>query len=830
MSAAQPPPFELSVGSLLPGELRVLSIQAWERINDLYRVDVRCSSSTLGDDELEAAAFERRAVATLVVPGGVSRSFHGLVARIVCEGGNAWGLSWQLRIVPAFWLAKRRKTSRIFQEQSVVDIARDILAERGVTVRWRITQEYAPREYCVQYQETDYAFIKRILAEEGLFFYFDHPTSQGDENATNLGAGEMLVISDTAQYYPPLEGGDALTLRNAAAESALVASGDDVFRFTRTRRARARAVVQRGHEFLRPNAGASDSAVVESSLELPSGKDGSSGPTALSREQQALLESAAVQRQTLYVHEGDDTEARCLPEHARLHLEQERARVAEASGVSWCRRLMPGRRFRLSDAGGGFADGEYAIASVEHRATAPELLPEGAPIYSNQFECVPASVRMRPPRPRRRLHQVFETARVVGPEGQDIHTDTHGRVKVLFHWDLAGPRADKSSCWLRVSQAWAGSGWGTQFIPRVGMEVLVGFIGGDIDRPVVTGCLYNGGALTPYRLPLNATQSGIRTQSTPEGEGYNELLFDDQKGGELVSIRSQRNLVESALADHRLEVGGSMRAVAAANRTVEVGGNDELTVEGSQVVTVRGSSSVSLGGGGTSTIAGDRQTTIAGDDVSRIAGGSTVMAAKFSHLLVGHGEPEGHGLVYVNGNYRVAAAQALELSATKVLRISCGDSSIELGPDGIKLTAKKITVGAAEGLSAKGGTTELALGETVEIKGDEVRIFGKDSAVILNEDARMDGRLVKLNCDKKRPETAADGESEALGTITFKVEPKFRSDDGIPLTLVIATPSGETVEKEVGPGGTAQLEGKPGDKYFVVDIKKAGRSLTKKAT
>jgi type VI secretion system secreted protein VgrG len=682
----------------------------------------------------------------------------------------------------------------------------------------------------VQYQETDYAFVKRILAEEGLFFYFDHPTGQGDENATNLGTGEMLVVSDTAQYYPSLEGGHTLTLRNADPDSALGVHGDDVFRFTRTRRVRARAIVQRGYEFLRPNADASDRAVADSSLDPPAGKDGQSGASVPSREQQELLQSAPVQRQTVYVHEGHDTEARSLPEHARLHLEQERARVAEGSGVSWCRRLMPGRRFTLSDATGGAAGGEYAITSVEHRATAPELLPQGAPIYSNQFQCVPATVRMRPPQPRRRLHQAFETARVVGPEGQEIHTDTHGRVKVLFHWDLAGPRADKSSCWLRVSQAWAGPGWGTQFIPRVGMEVLVGFLGGDVDRPVVTGCLYNGAALTPYRLPLNATQSGIRTQSSPEGEGYNELLFDDQKGGELVSIRSQRNLVESALADHRLEVGGSMRAVAAADRIVEVGGKDELTVEGAQVVTVRGASSVSLGGGGTSTIAGDRQTTIAGDDATRVAGGSTVMAAKFAHLLIGHGEPEGHGLVYVNGNYRVAAAQALELSSTKVVRIACGDSAIEIGPEGIRLTAKKITVGAAEGLSAKGGATELSLGEVVEIKGDEIRLFGKDSAVILNEDARMDGRLVKLNCDKKRPEASADSDSEALGTITFKVEPKFQSDDGVPLTLVIATPSGETVEKEVGPDGTAQLEGKKGDKYFVVDIKKNGRSLTKKAT
>ena len=177
-------------------------------------------------------------------------------------------------------------------------------------------------------------------------------------------------------------------------------------------------------------------------------------------------------------------------------------------------------------------DGHYVVARVEHTGRAPEAAPGRQPVYENRFVCVPAEVALRPKRPKRLLQQVVETAVVVGPAHEEVYTDEHGRVKVQFPWDLAGKNDARSSCWVRVAQAWAGAGWGFQFVPRIGMEVVVTFVGGDVDRPLITGCVPNAINVPPFMLPAQRTRSGIRTRTTPKGEGGNELSFEDRKGAE----------------------------------------------------------------------------------------------------------------------------------------------------------------------------------------------------------------------------------------------------------------------------------------------------------
>jgi len=381
---------------------------------------------------------------------------------------------------------------------------------------------------------------------------------------------------------------------------------------------------------------------------------------------------------------------------------------------------------------------------------------------------------------------------------------------------------------MRVAQAWSGTGWGFQFIPRIGMEVLVSFLGGDPDRPMVVGCVPNATHPVPYPLTENQHKSGIKTESTPGGGGFNELLFNDAKGGELVSIRAERNLSETVLNDHLQSVGRDQTTVVAGKRTAEVKGEDALRVEGSQSWTVRGASSVSVGGGATEAYAGARSTAVAGDETTRIGGGQTVMAAAYSHLLIGHGAPEGHGLVYVNGNYRIGAAGVTQISAAKGLILTCGDSSIELLPGEIKLKSPKVTMLAAEELLAKGKEHEIVITDHVEIRGQDIRLFAKEGQLILDEDAKLNGKLVKLNCDKPKPEKKEATETGEKGEITFQLKPSFEISGDEPLIAIIAGPDGKMIEKEADANREVKIEGVPGDHYVLVDIRHGSRSLSKK--
>ncbi len=243
-------------------------------------------------------------------------------------------------------------------------------------------------------------------------------------------------------------------------------------------------------------------------------------------------------------------------------LRQKRRRASIGEGEGGCSDASPGHRFALADHPAPQLDAPYVLTRVEHRG---ELHPkEGAwRVYWNTFECVPAEMTYVPPRPKRKSVQVTLTAMVVGPSSEEIYVDEKGQIKVQFHWDRDGKYDENSSCWIRVMQPWGGAGWGVQFIPRVGMEVVVGFEGGDPDKPMVLGSLYNGTHPSPFQLPGDKTRSGWRTQSSLGGNGYNELSFEDRAGDEEVHLHAQRNLREVVRNDHSTGVGH--------DRTLQVG-------------------------------------------------------------------------------------------------------------------------------------------------------------------------------------------------------------------------------------------------------------------
>ena len=316
----------------------------------------------------------------------------------------------------------------------------------------------------------------------------------------------------------------------------------------------------------------------------------SSGPGA-NYDTAALLDPAKLE---IYEHHLDHDVSSVQQRMATLRLEGYRAAAFVGHASSTCRRLAPGYRFTLDDHPDPRFNREYAVTEVHHTGHVPVNLAEDphaaqvleSPVYVNHVKCCESSVAARPKPGRRRALQVVEVATVVGPAGEEIYTDPYGRIKVQFPWDRVGKRNDRSSCWMRVAQAWAGAAWGTQFVPRIGMEVLVSFIGGDVDRPVVVGCLANAVHPTPFELPKDKSRSGWRTQSTPGGEGFNEFSFEDHHGKEQVFLHAQRDLDEVVKRNHTTDIHRDETLVVAGNQSDSVGGNRDRVTAGNEDVVV----------------------------------------------------------------------------------------------------------------------------------------------------------------------------------------------------------------------------------------------------
>jgi type VI secretion system secreted protein VgrG len=377
-------PFTFSLPNR-PEAFSVASFRAHEEVSKLYRLDLQLTTDAT--DEALASSILGEAASLVMSDGGLPiRAIHGIVAR--AEGHGAFlndrqGL--RLTVVPAVWKLKRRRMRRIFQAQTTQDIATAILGEWGVANRFQVHRDLPVRGYCVQYDETDYAFLARLFAEEGLLFFFDHPFDPADAT------GEVLVVADTAGDYAPIDGDPQLRFERIQPGSAMKPQEDHVTWLVPRSRIRSANALVRGHDFRRPDIDLRDQAAGAAS----------NGGSDLS---------------TIYEHEGS-YEDDLGPRPAAVRLDQQQKKSAVAEGTSFCRRLMPGRQFTLTGHDYTSLDRSSVVSRVEHEGYGAETIPQGRAIYQNRFVCTDAAVvlrpRYRPPRPR----QVAETAVVVGPDG-----------------------------------------------------------------------------------------------------------------------------------------------------------------------------------------------------------------------------------------------------------------------------------------------------------------------------------------------------------------------------------------------------------------------------
>jgi type VI secretion system secreted protein VgrG len=680
----------------LSRDLRVIRFEGQEGLSQLFQfeLDVACPAGDVDFTEVVGSP----AVLTFRV-GDEPRHVHGIVESFEQGEEGKKLTAYRVVLVPAVWRLRHRRDSRIFQALSVPDILRKVLDGAGIpsdAYRLSLSGNYAPREYCVQYRESDWAFICRLMEAEGIAFHFEHTSS-----------GHVLVMADHPSFYAPIAGDATLVFRTPL--GAMV-KGEHVSRFRYAERVRPGKVTLRDYNFKKPNL-------------LLEGQGQATGDEDLE----------------IYDYPGDYDAPGPGGALAKIRLEELQASRRTADGESACARFLPGTTFTLADHPRDDFNRELLITRVDHHGAEPGMDDAGAAPYGNRFQAIPRGVPFRPPHltPRPTIKGI-QTAIVTGPSGEEIHTDEHGRIKVQFHWDRRGKKDEKSSCWIRVSQIWAGSAWGAVFLPRIGHEVVVDFIEGDPDRPLVVGSVYHGTNVPPYALPAEKTKSTLKTNSSTGGGGSNELRFEDKKGSEEIFLHAQKDwdiLVEhdksqeighdealrvkhdrakrvdhdqseSIGGDKTIDVAKSHTETIGADASVTVGGNSAITIAKGLTESVGGSLSMDVSGSQSLSIGKGKSETVS-ESSSETVGKSKTVSVDESYTLTVTKE----GTVKIGTNLKEEVGEKKSVIIGKELAIQVGDATITVKKNGdITVQGKKITV--------KGQGAIQVEGKKIEVKSD----------------------------------------------------------------------------------------------------------------
>jgi type VI secretion system secreted protein VgrG len=558
--------FSLSIEGV-SHDLQVLEFSGREAISQPFAFELELVSER-PDIDLESLLHQPAFLA--FAPGG--NGIHGLIYR-VAQGESGKRLHrYHVTLRPQLAYLAHRVNQRIFQHLTVEKIISQVLEEHGIQNNAYAFQfgptVYPEREYCVQYDESDLHFIQRLCEEEGIHYHFQHSTD-----------GHVLVFGDDQTVFPKL------TPTAYQQDSGLVADEPVVKRFALRLETRTNRVTRRDYDFEKPR----------------------------------LLMEAAFNSEFTPDLEDYDYPGRFVERERGKHLsqralERHRSDYELATGDSDQPLLVSGHYLNLGAHPREEWNQLWLLTEISHEGKQPQVLEESVTShtqasdgfqqgYRNRFNATPWDVLHRPPlnHPKPKVLG-SQTAVVTGPQGEEIHCDEYGRVKVQFHWDREGQGNDKTSCWLRVASSWAGDRYGGIAIPRVGMEVLVTFLEGDPDQPLVTGCLYHAEHLVPYELPANKTRSVFKTLSSPGGGGYNELRIEDKKGEEQIYLHAERDWDENIEHDQKIRVGNQRHDTVEANsysefqveehrtthadRKVETRSNDHLTVGTTQHVKV----------------------------------------------------------------------------------------------------------------------------------------------------------------------------------------------------------------------------------------------------
>jgi len=575
------------------GKFSVLDFSGKESVSMLYRFKIRLVSN---DDEIQPEdLIKKQARLIFLTYDKKQREISGIIGQASIEENVSGRLIYSVTLHPFAWLLAFRKQSRIFQNMSVPEIIARIIQDAGFEkntyFKMELSDQYPSREYCVQHNETDYHFISRISSEEGIFFFFIH----NDGN-------ECMVFGDDQKAYP--ECAPAKEVEYHPVTGTLRSERETLSHCSIDASVYSGKVVLKDYNYENPG------------MQL-----------------QFQSSSSKYQELEIYDHPGGFRES----DHGeKLALKRRNAlmgRKVKIRGRGTYRCLAAGHKFTVSGHSQKGVNGLNLVLTVNHRGRQSQALVygeadlEGA-TYDCSFVAVKAVTRIYAdyviPKPKISL----QSGVIVGPSGEEIYTDEHGRVKVQFHWDREGKKDGNSSCWIRVSQAWAGSGWGSMHIPRIGQEVIVDFFEGDPDKPVIIGRVYNGENLPPY--PNEKTRSGVKSNSTIGGGGSNEIRFEDKKGEEEFFTHAQKDQNEIVENCMTTTIKADKILLVEKNRTTTVKlENDKLTVEKGirEVEVVTGNETHKNGADFTHEVMGNFNLKVGGNLTIEVSGTATIKGA-----------------------------------------------------------------------------------------------------------------------------------------------------------------------------------------------------------
>ncbi len=627
------------------------------------------------------------------------RYFHGIVSDFSQTGTKGRRLLYRVQVVPAVALLALEQDCRIFQNLTVDAIVSQVLKDAGIAAdsfEFRLQGNYPQRDYCVQYRETDLDFISRLLEAEGIFYFFEHSTDR-----------HAIVFGDSTVCVKPVSGRDEVVFNP---DSGLVAEEEAVGEFERTRRLHTGKYALQDYRFKNP------------ALNLGT-----------------HVKDKEYDQYEFYDYPGGYKTREEGNQLVKVRLQQAVLSGDVARGRSNIARLVPGFTFRLSGHDINSFNKEYLITEITHEGNQPQVLGEradGTSSYGNSFAAVPSSVTIRPkqitPIP---VVQGVHTAIVTGPSGEEIHTDEHGRVKVQFHWDRLGKKDDKSSCWIRVSQAWAGAGWGAIFIPRIGQEVIVDFIEGNPDRPIITGRVYHGTNTPPYQLPADKTKSTIKSDSSKGGGGSNEIRFEDKKGSEEIYLHGQK--------DWNIVIENDKNQSIGSNETLQVGSNRTKTVGADQSESIAVNKNIHVGGNHNETVGATYSLAVAANKSENVGTFSTETVGAAKALTIGAAYQVTVGAAL---NETVGAAKAEEVGASKSVvvgsNLTCsvgadltttvGGKHDEEVSEAYDLKAKKVRIIAEDEIALKTGSAQITMQKNgdITLKGKNITIKGSGGITV----------------------------------------------------------------------------------------------------
>ncbi len=571
-------------------KLILQSVRGNERLSGLFRFELDLISEDGGID-FSGIVGQTVTVSIHLGDGETIRYIDGLVTEFSRHGWDPRIFRYRAVIRPKFWLATRKADCRIFQDMSATDIIETLLGEIGVSdVKLSTTSDYAARDYCVQYNETVFEFLSRLMEEEGIFYFFDHSDGM-----------HTMVLADDIDVHEKCPGLVNATYRPP--QSGDMEEEDVIYDLSYAERVVTDGFAAKDFDFETP------------STELLTTAEGTGSGSDME----------------VYEYPGRYQEKDAGDALSDIRMQEFEAQMKELSGASSIKAFAAGGLFPLIWYEDSALNADYLLIELSIDASPTQ--------YRNRFTALPKDLRYRPARraPRPRIHGT-QTAIVTGKSGEEIWTDEFGRIKVQFHWDREGQRDENTSCWIRVAQGWAGKNWGSWFLPRIGMEVVVSFLDGDPDRPLVTGCVYNGDMPQPYSLPDDQTKATIKSNSSKGGDGENELRFEDKAGEEEVYLHAQKDwntVVENDRTTELVE-GSDSLTIKQGDRAFKVESGDEThEVKGKRTLKVDGAQDQTTGDGVTHTVTGDYILKVDGNVVIDATGDVTIKAGKNLNLESG---------------------------------------------------------------------------------------------------------------------------------------------------------------------------------------------------